>query len=44
MPLNFHPFYAFKSALWGTFGFWIADLSYRFALSFFTKLMAGCGP
>jgi len=47
MTLNLHPIFFPLDQLLGAildFGFLIADLLYRFALSFFTKLIRGGGP
>ena len=41
VTLSFHPIFILLNQLFGAildFGFWIADLLYRFALSFFFKL------
>ena len=45
--LNFYPIFIPLNQLSEAildFGFWIADLLYRFALSFFIKLIRGGGP
>jgi hypothetical protein len=42
VALSFHPIFIPLNQLFGAildFGFWIADLLYRFALSFFIKLI-----
>ena len=42
VALSFHPIFIPLNQLFGEildFGFWIADLLYRFALSFFIKLI-----